>query len=163
MLLEHHQRTQQDRQTGHRGWLGLKVTGWPHSLHDGLHRTRGHQVAPIEDAGECDQWVLGRHRARAEYEGGDLLSRECEVVRCRGVRIGAHEHAVAQRELPDARVAFNGERERLAYPLGLAWIDEVAQELQVLVHGCRDECLRGGCAQEATDRVERQRLTMELH
>ena len=70
---------------------------------------------------------------------------------------------MARLETRDERVALDGERERLAQPLGLAWIHEVAHELQVLVHGCRDERLRSGRAEEATDRVDRQRLALELH
>jgi phage-related protein len=43
---------------------GLEVAGCLHSLHHGLHRTRGHQVAAIEDAVEFGQRVRGRRWAR---------------------------------------------------------------------------------------------------
>ena len=71
-------------------------------------------MAAIEHAVKLAQRIRGRRRARAEHEGGELLSRECEVRRCRGVRIRNHKHAVAQFERLDARFAFDSERERLA-------------------------------------------------
>jgi hypothetical protein len=39
-------------------------------------------VAAIEHAVELAQRIHGRRRARAEHEGGEFLSRECEVRRC---------------------------------------------------------------------------------
>ena len=64
------------------------------------------------------QSVGCRGRAGAKYERGEFLSRERVVRRCRGVCFGKCKHAIAQLERPDARFAFNRERERLAEPLG---------------------------------------------
>ena len=46
-----------------------------------------------------------------------------------------HEDAVAQLDLPDLRIAFGREGKGQPLALGLARIDQVADELQVLLGG----------------------------